>query len=442
MRVFVKSRSGKWLMPTKPCNARLLIKQGKARIIVRSPFTIQLLYETSEHTQPITVGIDDGGVKVGIAALSGEKVLYQEEITLRNDVRTKMEARRTYRRGRRHRKMRYRKPRFQNRRRTRRLPPSIQSKKDAIVQTLLRLPLPKPMLIRLEDAYFDFQAMENPAISGKQYQEGALLYEKNYKGAAKTRDGHQCRCCHTKDNLQVHHLNPKSEGGTDQLSNLMTLCRDCHRKHHQQGRELPKQKTSFYVFAAHVQQGKHYLKERLEEIAPVERTYGYITAHDRNKQSLCKSHITDAVIIGNRQSSPLSWWLETHCVGLRKRSLHEATARKGRKHPNLNQKRNQKNTFRLKGYQRWDCVKVYGKIGFISGFTGSNGCRVVDMTGSYLKRPGKSYSNINLSEVRKLYSSQGRVSMLRSEFWASGLVSIPPATNPDGCSRGILETIC
>jgi 5-methylcytosine-specific restriction endonuclease McrA len=30
--------------------------------------------------------------------------------------------------------------------------------------------------------------------------------------------------------LHVHHIVPRSEGGTDALSNLVTLCHVCHRK--------------------------------------------------------------------------------------------------------------------------------------------------------------------------------------------------------------------
>nr|WP_242637383.1 RRXRR domain-containing protein [Desulfobacter hydrogenophilus] len=57
-------------MPTNPANARILLKQGKAKVIQRTPFAVQLLYETTAHIQPVTVGIDDGGIHVGIAAVS------------------------------------------------------------------------------------------------------------------------------------------------------------------------------------------------------------------------------------------------------------------------------------------------------------------------------------------------------------------------------------
>ena len=299
MKVFVKSNEGQWLMPTNPANARRLLKQGKARVIQRTPFAIQLLYDTTEYIQPVTVGIDDGGIRVGIAAVSEDKVLYQEELNLRTDIKAKMDTRRAYRRSRRHRKTRYRKPRWQNRKhfiskckvcggnapkshvicraclrkvergairlkgRTPsahgthqkyahikktffRLPPSIKAKKDAILQAIRKLPLPINRIC-IEDSYFDFQAMENPEITGEDYQQGPLLYHKNYKQACKVRDGFKCRVCDSEENLQVHHIKPRIKGGTDRLSNLMALCKGCHGKHHAEGLGLPKQKSLFYI---------------------------------------------------------------------------------------------------------------------------------------------------------------------------------------------------
>ncbi|MCP4108475.1 MAG: restriction endonuclease [Desulfobacteraceae bacterium] len=317
MKVYVKSESGRWLMPTNPANARILIKQGRAKVIQRVPFAIQLLYETAEHTQAVAVGIDDGGVKVGIAAVSGERVLYQEEVTLRTDIKSLMDTRRQYRRSRRNRKTRYRKPRFLNRRASIpackvcggnapksqiicraclrkvrgvhqkyahikqsvfRLPPSIKAKKDAIIRVVGKIPLPVPVLIRLEDAYFDFQAMENPNISGREYKHGVLLYHKNFKSACLTRDNHKCRVCASESDLRVHHVKPKSEGGTDKLSNLMTLCEACHEKHHKEGLKLPKQKSSFYISASHVQQGKNYFQSELGKVAEIS-TSSYILYH-------------------------------------------------------------------------------------------------------------------------------------------------------------------
>ena len=118
MQVYVKSKSGKWLMPTHPANPRIMLKQGKARMIQRTPFTLQLLYDTTDHIQPVTVGIDDGGINIGIAAISNGKVLFQQELILRSDIKSKLDTRRQYRRSRRNRKIRYRKARFLNRKKS------------------------------------------------------------------------------------------------------------------------------------------------------------------------------------------------------------------------------------------------------------------------------------------------------------------------------------
>jgi hypothetical protein len=184
-----------------------------------------------------------------------------------------------------------------------RLAPSIKSKKDSIVNAVKRIPLPMDKII-LEDVYFDFQAMENPNISGKEYQHGELLYHKNYKSACLTRDGNKCRVCKNESNLQVHHIKPRAKGGTDKLSNLMTLCELCHKKHHHEGLKLPKQKSSFYISASHVQAGKNYLQQELRQIAPLTTTFGYLTNYYRKQNNVSKSHCNDAVIIADRNVTP------------------------------------------------------------------------------------------------------------------------------------------
>src|SRR5690625_5084693 len=132
MIVFVINKHGEALMPCKPRKARLLLKEKKAKIVSYKPFTIQLLYGSSGYKQEVKIGVDLGAKHVGIALTSDDKVLAKGEIELRQDVGL-LETRRIYRRSRRHRKTRYRKPRFENRIRPAGwLPPSIQSRIDNI----------------------------------------------------------------------------------------------------------------------------------------------------------------------------------------------------------------------------------------------------------------------------------------------------------------------
>src|SRR5437868_11398637 len=106
MRVFVLSREGYALMPTTPRRARLWLKARRARVVRRDPFTIQLRFETTSYTQPVTVGVDTGSKAVGLAALANGEVLLQAEVQLRTDISEKLAQRRTYRRARRSRKTR------------------------------------------------------------------------------------------------------------------------------------------------------------------------------------------------------------------------------------------------------------------------------------------------------------------------------------------------
>ena len=129
MRVFVFNMRGEPLMPCTQRKARLLLKTGKAKIYKYNPFTIQLKYVTGENKQECHVGIDTGSKYIGLAVTSENKVLFKGEVELRQDVKSKIDTKRIYRRSRRNRKTRYRRCRFLNRKRFGKwLPPSLQNR--------------------------------------------------------------------------------------------------------------------------------------------------------------------------------------------------------------------------------------------------------------------------------------------------------------------------
>ncbi|MFQ6072553.1 MAG: RRXRR domain-containing protein, partial [Methanosarcinales archaeon] len=87
MTVYVISKYGNPLMPTeRHGKVRRLLKNGLAKVIKRTSFTIKLLYATTEYTQPITVGIDIGSSRVPISALTNNRIIYLKEKILRLDV--------------------------------------------------------------------------------------------------------------------------------------------------------------------------------------------------------------------------------------------------------------------------------------------------------------------------------------------------------------------
>lgn len=183
MFVYVISKTGQPLMPTRRFgNVRRLLKNKQAKVIRRCPFTIQLLYEPkTEIVQEVVLGQDTGSKHIGAACVANNEVLYQSQVQLRTNIKSKMDSRRALRRSRRNRKTRYRKPRFLNRANSTkkdRLPPSVrhkvQSHIDEIEFCKKILPISK---IVLEVSQFDTALMKNPALISKKvkrwgYQQG------------------------------------------------------------------------------------------------------------------------------------------------------------------------------------------------------------------------------------------------------------------------------
>ena len=164
--VYVLNKDGQPIMPTQNhAKVRVLLKNNKARVINRCPFTIQLTYENTTYTQEITLGVDAGSKHIGLSATTKSKALYESDVELRNDIVDLLSTRRELRRSRRNRKTRYRKTRFDNRRRRDKwLAPSVQNKVDShlIVVKKVHEILPITKVIA-EVAAFDLQKLKADA---------------------------------------------------------------------------------------------------------------------------------------------------------------------------------------------------------------------------------------------------------------------------------------
>ena len=95
---YVLNKRGEPLMPCSPGKARILLKQQKACVVKRTPFTIKLLHGSAGYKQPITLGVDAGSKHVGLSASTEKRELYSEEFTPRNDVVELLSTRRQNRR--------------------------------------------------------------------------------------------------------------------------------------------------------------------------------------------------------------------------------------------------------------------------------------------------------------------------------------------------------
>lgn len=394
-------------MPCSQRKARLLLKQKKAKIVGYKPFTIQLCYATGEAKQAITVGVDEGARHVGIAIASQNKVLAKGEIELRQDVCSLLLTRTQYRRGRRYRKTRYRKARFLNRRKpTGWLPPSIRAKLEAnfvwIDKFCSLVPSPR---LRIEVGKFDVAKMVNPEIRGVDYQHGQTYGYYDVRYFVFARDEYTCQVCKKRNKvLHTHHIIYRSEGGTDRADNLITVCTDCHTsKAHKPGGILHNwmkehKKVKQYKEPAFMNVLRLRTFERYPE---AEITYGSETSPRRKELGLEKTHYNDAIAISGVEpvKENSSEWFLIKQFRKKKRSLHEAIPRKGRKLPNTTQKRNAKNTKEFRGWYLNDEIVYRGEHGWISGFTGTS-AYVQSIDGEYMQIPGKNYKPITLSRLK------------------------------------------
>ena len=225
-KVYVLNQRGQPLMPCNSQKVRMLLRQNKAVVVSRTPFTIRLLYATGEAKQPVILGVDSGYTHIGLSVVT-ERELYSSEVALRADMVKLNSERKQYRRARRYRNTWYRKSRFLNRRRPEEwLAPSIQHKLDSHIKVINQVKTILPISqINVEVAAFDIQKIKNPDISGAEYQNGVQKDFWNVREYVLSRDGHTCQYCKGKSKdkvLEVHHKTSRQVTG-DKPDDLITL---------------------------------------------------------------------------------------------------------------------------------------------------------------------------------------------------------------------------
>ena len=320
MLVYVLKQNGQPFMPTERFGkVRRLLKEGKAKVVRREPFTIRLLYEPeTDVVQECYCGVDTGSKHVGVAVVSNDKVLYQSQTELRDDIKRKMDRRRVFRKSRRFRKTRYRKCRFLNRRnsiREDRLPPSVKHKVQAHIDEIefckKILPVSDKNLI-LEVSQFDTALMKNPSLMNEKirhwgYQKGFNYGYSSRREAVLHRDNYTCQCCGKKNcQLQTHHIIFRSRGGSDDESNMITLCKECHKGVHDGTIILDKKPKKMHL--KHATHMGIIRSQLLKKYPCAIETFGFVTSENRNHLNLEKDHYIDACVIasGGLEFKPLN----------------------------------------------------------------------------------------------------------------------------------------
>ena len=388
---------------------RVLLKEGRAKVVKRTPFTIQLMYSSTNYTQPVTLGVDAGSKHIGLSATTEHKEIYAADVELRNDIVKLLAKRRELRRSRRNRKTRYRKARFNNRKHDKGwLAPSIKEKIDThlkVVDNVCRLvPVSK---IVVETASFDIQKIKDTDISGTGYQQGEQLGFWNVREYVLFRDGHTCQCCkgRSKDPvLNVHHIESRQTGG-NAPNNLITLCETCHKGYHNGTVRLPKKIKRGMRFKDAAFMGIMrwaFYNELKARYPDVENTYGYLTKNTRIKHGLPKEHYVDArCISGHPLAKPSGEVFYIKKIRCHNRQIHKCSILKGGI-----RKRNQAE-YIVKGFRLFDKVLYKGQECFIFGrrATGRMDIRLLD--GTHINA-SVGFKNLKLLEPRSNYITERR----------------------------------
>ncbi len=323
-KVFVIDTNKQPLQPIHPARARILLDKGKAAIFKRFPFTIILKVAVDNPmAMELRIKLDPGSKTTGIAIVNDESgaVVFAAELSHRgHKIKENLESRRAIRRSRRNRKTRYRKPRWQNRRHKKEgwFAPSIKSRVANILTWVKRLSQVCTITaISMELVRFDMQLLENPEISGVEYQQGTLQgYEVREYLLEKW--GRKCTYCGKQDvPLQVEHIDPRANGGSNRIWNLCLACEKCNlAKGKKDIREFLKKKPDLlrkilaqakasFKDAAAVNTTRKKLFQQLEALGlPVECGSGGLTKYNRSVRELPKTHWIDAACVG--KSTPLT----------------------------------------------------------------------------------------------------------------------------------------
>ncbi|BAZ20516.1 HNH endonuclease [Kalymmatonema gypsitolerans NIES-4073] len=316
-KVFVIDTDKRPLDPIHPAQARQLLRNKKASVLRRFPFTLILKESRPESpVLPLRLKLDPGAKITGIALVNDAtgEVVFAAELKHRGfAIRDALTSRRQLRRSRRNRKTRYRQPRFLNRTRPQGwLAPSLQSRVDNIKTWVEKFVKTAPIkAISQELVRFNMQLMRNPDIQGEEYQQGTLCgYETREYLLEKWE--RQCAYCGVKDvPFQIEHIQARAKGGSNSITNLTLSCSKCNikkgtkdikdflKKEPSRLENILKQAKRPLADAAAVNTTRFALLEVLKETElSVETGSGGLTKFNRSQQNLPKLHWLDAACVG------------------------------------------------------------------------------------------------------------------------------------------------
>ena len=414
--VYVLDINGQSLMPTnRHGKVKHLLKQSKAKVVKRCPFTIKLLYDSTNHTQNLTLGVDTGSGTIGTAVSDDTgNIIYMSKVIVRYDITDKMTQRAKYRRNRRNRKTRYRKARFLNRKnsiKTGRFSPTMISKFHSHIKEIefVKSILPITTLV-LETGQFDTHLMKNPSLANPNvkhwgYQKGINYGFENTKAMVLNRDNYTCQYCKGKrkdGKLEVHHIVFRSQSGSDKQDNLITLCHTCHKDLHsgKSTRKFSGKKKGTLKYATQMNSIRCQL---LKQYPKAIETFGMVTKANRLSMGLPKDHHIDACVIASGLN-PID--IKTNLLYIMK------SVSKGDYQQSKGIRSEQKiTTGKICGFRKFDKVRYFGKEYFIKGRMNTGYAILMDIDGNKIDFSSmpKGYKTPKLSNCKRVTARSSQI---------------------------------
>ena len=357
--VFALDKAQKPVMPCSTKRARKLLSTGRAVVHKTYPFTIRIKdISASECTfQDLQLKVDPCSKTTGVAVVlkNTSKYSVRQLFNLAHrgyQISEALSQRRAFRRRRRN-QLRYRPARFNNRVNSKKkgwLAPSIRHRVTSTMNFIHLIRKLTPVNeLGLERVKFDTQLMDNPDISGVEYQQGTLKgYE--LREYILLKNNHTCQYCNGVSGdsvLNIEHILPKSRGGSNRLNNLTLACRTCNE--HKNNYLLSEWKSILRTSKLDKQRIKNIEKfekgkrSTLKDASAVNSTRnaifrefintgltvstgtGGMTKFNRHQYQIPKDHALDAVCVGEINLPIENWQMPISLVKCQSRGSYQRT---------------------------------------------------------------------------------------------------------------------
>jgi len=349
---YIIDKNGKPLAPTKKWDmVYRKLRNGTAKIVRKKPFAVQFLDKqiSDEKVTESTLCLDPGRT-TGIAVIKNDtnEVVFLAEVEINaHKIAERVKKRKLYRNLRKkyqrqkriRRALKYgtyfegirefkfpkmesgikckyirpKSPRYLNRKRKFKHSPTVEYFKHSMIRVIKDISRFIAInRIVIEFVPFDIRKLREPYIKSFWYQVSNKKGFSRWTEYIKYRDNYTCTRCGKNEDLEVHHIRPRSKGGSDNPRNMVTLCSACHAIIHTDRDQFQKWSRKFQSYIQKVEKKTikddnvkyaSYMNQAINDIVKILHNNGFeielispeIVRDNRACLGLGKTHVNDAI---------------------------------------------------------------------------------------------------------------------------------------------------